>query len=335
MKSLDVDIRLKRGAFRLEAKFRAPATGITVLFGPSGSGKSSLLAAIAGLVPCEGYARLGRELLCDSAVDLDVPPHRRGIGLVFQDARLFPHLTARGNIAYALKRTPAKRRRNLNEVARFFDIAHILDRPAGNLSGGEKSRVALARALVGTPDFLLLDEPFAALDGVRRRAFIQVLLDMQKNFALPMLVVTHSIDDAAALASHLVVLQAGQVVTSGAFDQAAREPGFTALLDPHDQGAAVPAILLHSGQQAGHKYLWLRADHIVLATERPKAISARNILEGEVVAVQAEPDGSRLIELKTPVGPILARVTGEAVAELHLAEGRAAWALVKVHTLQH
>ena len=335
MKSLDVDIQLKRGAFRLEAKFRAPANGITVLFGPSGSGKSSLLSAIAGLVPCGGYARLGRDLLCDTAVDLHVPPHRRGIGMVFQDARLFPHLTARRNIAFAWKRAPAERRRDIDEMARFFDIAPVLDRPVGNLSGGEKSRVALARALVGTPDFLLLDEPFAALDGMRRRAFIQVLLDMHKSFALPMLVVTHNIDDAAALASHLVVLQAGQMVTSGAFDQATRETAFTALLDPRDQGVAVSGLLLHSGQVPGHKYLWLRADHIVLAAERPRAISARNILEGEVVAVQVESDGSRLVELRTPVGPILSRVTGEAVAELGLAEGQPAWALVKVHALQH
>jgi molybdate transport system ATP-binding protein len=293
------------------------------------------LSAIAGLISCEGYARLGRELLCDSAVDLHVPPHQRGIGMVFQDARLFPHLTARQNIAYAFKRAPVDRRRDIAEVARFFDIGPLLDRPVGNLSGGEKSRVALARALVGTPDFLLLDEPFAALDGIRRRAFIQVLLHTQKSFGLPMLVVTHSIDDAAVLASHLVALQTGRVVTSGAFDQATREPAFTALLDPRDSGAAVSGLLLHSGQETDHKYLWLRADHIVLAAERPKAISARNILEGEVSAVRAEEDGSRLIELKTAVGPLLSRVTREAVEELGLAEGKRAWALVKVHALQH
>jgi len=335
MSALDVDIRLDRGAFRLEAKFHAPADGITVLFGPSGSGKSSLLSAIAGLMPCEGHVRLGRVLLGDSAVDLHVPSHARGIGLVFQDARLFPHLTTRQNIAYAFRRAPAQRRRDIGEVARFFDITALLDRPVANLSGGEKSRVALARALVAAPDFLLLDEPFAALDGIRRRAFIQVLLDTQRNFGLPMLVVTHSIDDAAALASYLVVLQAGCVVTTGAFDQATREPAFTALLDPRDSGAAVSGLLLHSRPDAGQKYLWLRADHIVLATEAPKAISARNILEGEVATVQIEEDGSRLVELKTAVGAILSRVTGEAAQELGLVAGRRAWAVVKVHALQH
>src|SRR5258706_4377229 len=162
MSALDVDIRLKRGAFQLEAKFRAPGDGITVLFGPSGSGKSSLLSAVAGLMPCEGHVRLGREILGDSAVDLHVPSHERGIGMIFQDARLFPHLTVRQNIAYAFKRAPSQRRKDITDVARFFDITSLLDRPVGNLSGGEKSRVALARALVAAPEILLLDEPFAA-----------------------------------------------------------------------------------------------------------------------------------------------------------------------------
>jgi molybdate transport system ATP-binding protein len=334
MNALDVDIRLTRGAFRLEANIRVPCDGITVVFGPSGGGKSSLLSAIAGLIACEGHVRLGRAVLADSAVDLHLPPDQRGIGMVFQDARLFPHLTARQNIAYAFKRAPADKRRDITDVARFFDIAPLLDRPVGNLSGGEKSRVALARALVAAPDFLLLDEPFAALDGLRRRAFIRVLLDMHKSFSLPMLVVTHSIDDAAALASYLVALRDGQVVASGPFDQATREPGFAALLDPRDSGAATSGILLHS-TDTGQKYLWLRADHIVLATERPVAISARNILEGEVESVRVEPDGGRLVELKTSVGVILSRVTEEAVAELGLTQGRRAWALVKVHALQH
>ena len=335
MSALDIDIRLMRGAFQVEAKFRAPSDGITVLFGPSGSGKSSLLSAVAGCISGQGHVRLGRDLLFDSAVDLDVPPHRRGIGMVFQDARLFPHLTARQNIAYAFGRAPAQRRRDIQEVARFFDIAELLDRPVGNLSGGEKSRVALARALVAAPDFLLLDEPFAALDGIRRRAFIQVLLDMHKGFGLPMLVVTHSIDDAAALASHLVALKDGQVVVAGPFDEATRDPAFAGLLDARDSGAAVSGLLLHSGADPGQKYLWLRADHILLAAERPRAISARNILEGEVTGICTEADGSRLVELKTSVGTIQSRVTREAVEDLGLREGGHAWALVKLHALQH
>jgi molybdate transport system ATP-binding protein len=331
MNPLDVDVRLRRGVFQLATKFSAPGDGITVLFGPSGGGKSSLLLAIAGLIECGGDIRLGTRLLNDSTGRIRVPPHKRDVGMVFQDARLFPHLTARQNIAYAWKRAPADRRREIGDVARFFDIAPLLDRPVGNLSGGEKSRVALARSLVAAPDFLLLDEPFAALDGMRRRAFIGVLLEMHKNFGLPMLVVTHSIDDAAALASNLVALEAGQVVAAGSFDQATRDPAFAGLLDQRDSGAAVSGLLLHSGDRA-QRYHWLRADHIVLATERPKAISSRNILEGEIAGIRKE-NGSRLVELRTPVGTLLSRVTAEAVEELGLAEGKQAWALVKAHAL--
>jgi molybdate transport system ATP-binding protein len=275
---------------------------------------------------------LGKRALNDGGLNL--PPHLRGIGLVFQDARLFPHLTVSQNIAYAWKRAPVDKRPAMDALARFFDITALMERPVGNLSGGEKSRVALARALAAAPDFLLLDEPFAALDGLRRRAFIRVLLDMHKNFHLPMLVVTHNIDDAAAMASNLVALRDGQVVAAGSFDQATRQPAFAALLDSHDSGAAVSALLLHSGHGPAQRYLWLRADHIVLAMERPLAVSARNILEGEIAAVQTESDGSRLVELLTPVGTVLSRVTEEAVTELGLAPGRRAWALVKVHALQ-
>ncbi|HKY19425.1 MAG TPA: ATP-binding cassette domain-containing protein [Rhizomicrobium sp.] len=329
MKTLDVHVRLTRGAFRLAAKFTAPGDGITVLFGPSGGGKSSLLAAIAGLVPSQGEIRLGKRML--SAQGTHLPPHKRGIGMVFQDARLFPHLTARRNIAYAWTRAPADKRPRLEEVARFFDIMALLDRPVGNLSGGEKSRVALARALAAAPDFLLLDEPFAALDGQRRRAFIKVLLEMHRSFHLPMLVVTHSIDDAASLASHLVALKAGEVVSSGPFDAATADPAFAALLDARDNGAAVSSLLLHTVHDKAQRYLWLRADQVVLAAERPKAISTRNILEGEILSIRQEADGGRMVALQTKAGRILSRVTAEAVDELALAQGRKAWALVKAH----
>jgi molybdate transport system ATP-binding protein len=219
------------------------------------------------------------------------------------------------------------------EVARFFDIAALLDRPVRNLSGGEKSRVALARALVAAPDFLLLDEPFAALDGARRRAFIRVLLEMHRNFRLPMLAVTHDIDDAAALASHLVALKAGQVVATGDFAQATGEPAFAGLLDPRDSGGAISARLLHSSHDDLQRYLWLRADHVLLAAERPRAISARNVLEGKILSVTAEEGGSRLVALQTVAGTVLSRVTAEAMAELMLAPGKQAWALVKAHAL--
>jgi molybdate transport system ATP-binding protein len=320
MSLLQADIGLRQGEFSLEARLEMPGDGITVLFGPSGSGKSTLLAVLAGL------KRADRQTIMLDGRDLAIlPPHQRGIGLVFQDARLFPHLSVRRNIEYAARRAP-RGTPAMEDVAQFFDIAALLDRRVRNLSGGEKNRVALARALASRPDFLALDEPFAALDGARRRAFIQVLIQMHRSRRLPMLVVTHNIDDAAALGSDLVALKEGRVVAAGEFAEASRSPQFQALLDSRDTGTAVR--LAHS-QHGGH---WLRADQVLIATEEPRAISARNILAGTVQRLTSEPDGV-LVELATEAGSIVSRLTPEAVAELGLAPQKRVWALVKAHAL--
>jgi molybdate transport system ATP-binding protein len=331
MSALDVDVRLTLGEFQLAAKFAVPAHGITCVFGPSGSGKSTLLSVLAGLKRCDGQIRLDVRTLADSVQNLYLPPHQREIGMVFQDARLFPHLTVRENIAYAWKRAPAATRPALEEVARFFDIHAFLDRPVGNLSGGEKSRVALARAVAAAPAFLLLDEPFAALDGARRRSFIQVLLRMHEAYKLPMMVVTHDVEDAATLASHLVAMKDGHVITCGDFAGASAQAAFRTLLDDRDLGVAMPAHVLRNLR--GGQFVWLRADQVLLAAQRPQAISARNILEGEITSITKEVHGSLLVELSTAHGPILSRVTEEAVQELALTTGMRAWALVKAHTL--
>jgi molybdate transport system ATP-binding protein len=321
--TLDADIRLTQGAFTLDARFRAPP-GITALFGPSGGGKSSVLSALAGLKSSRGHVRLdGRDISA-------VTPHKRGLGLVFQDARLFPHLSVRKNIAYAWVRAPRRLASSLDDIARFFDITAQLDRPVGNLSGGEKSRVALARALASAPDFLLLDEPFAALDKARRSAFLRVLANMHDAFGISMLVVTHDIDEAAAISSHLVALAGGKVVVQGEFREATRQPAFRALLDARDMGVAIPARAMRSAHDPVEKSLWLRADHVLLAVEPPRAISARNVLEGRVTSVEAQGIG-HLVELQTHAGPVLSHLTREAVEDLGLVPGKTAWALVKAH----
>jgi molybdate transport system ATP-binding protein len=321
---LRAHLKLKQGGFTLDAGFAAPG-GITALFGPSGAGKSTLLAALAGLKPGAGSVKLdGREVG-------DLPAHRRGFGLVFQDARLFPHLTAGQNLAYASRRAP-RVALAISEVAAFFDITALLDRQVGNLSGGEKSRVALARALIAAPQFLLLDEPFAALDGPRRRAFIAVLLAAQRLFDIPMLVVSHSIDDAAALASHLVALKDGKVAAQGPFAATALTPDFQALLDPRDIGTALPAGTLQSGRGAAEG-LWLRADQVLIATQPPQHLSARNIIPGRIELLDQERDGSVMVRLATETAPLLARLTPEAVRELGLQPGQAAWAVIKAHAV--
>jgi len=320
---LEADIRLTQGEFTLDAQFQVPS-GITALFGPSGGGKSSILAALAGLKPSRGHVRVnGHDITA-------IAPYMRGLGLVFQDARLFPHLTVRQNIAYAWKRAPRRLVSALEDIAHFFDIAAQLDRPIGNLSGGEKSRVALARALASAPDFLLLDEPFAALDRSRRGAFLRVLVEMHRAYGISMLVVTHDIEEVAAIASHLLAVAEGRVIVQGDLADASRRPAFHALLDRRDFGVAVPAHMMSSANGSFEQHLWLRADHVLLATERPRSISARNMLKAKVVSVR-EQGQSRLIELETGAGTILSRLTHEAFDELALTPEARVWALVKAH----
>jgi molybdate transport system ATP-binding protein len=324
---------IRRGAFTLEASFDAPADGITAVFGPSGAGKSMLLSAIAGLHKLErGILRWNGRVLEDVAKRERIAPHQRGIGVVFQDSRLFPHLTVRGNLAYAERRRPADRVVPvLDEMAQHLDIVNLLDRPVRNLSGGEKSRVALARALLSAPELLLLDEPFAALDGRRRRAFLTLLREVSDAQRLPMVVVTHQIEDAVELADHVVALKDGKILTHGPAGAATRSVEFTALLDRRDIGARVDASAVAGGD--GGRGIWVRADSVLVASREPQGLSARNVWEGRIASIVREPDGSALVSIATRVGYILSRITPEALADLHLEEGSAAWAVVKTHAL--
>lgn len=324
------EVRLNRGRFVLDAAFSFPRAGVTALFGPSGSGKSLLLSALAGLARLQaGRIVLGERVLDDVSENLHTPAHMRGIGLVFQDARLIPHLTVRANLTFAQKRAPPHADGvRFEDAASFFDIGALLDRRVHNLSGGEKSRVALARALLSAPDFLLLDEPFAALDGARRRAFLVVLRNMCRSFALPMLVVTHQIDDVAALADDVVGLDNGKVVAAGPLLSAASRSSFQSLLDARDAGAP-----FRIAARVENPAVWVRADSVLLARVSPSGLSARYVWPAEITAVSREGEDSVLVSVQTEEGVLLSRVTMAAAEELELARGGAVWAIVKAHSL--
>lgn len=323
---------VRRGGFRLAADFEVAAEGVTVVFGPSGSGKSSLLAAIAGVQRLEtGAIVFNNRVIEDARVRTRIPAHDRGIGLVFQDARLFPHLSVKGNIDYAEHRRPAARNAPIViEIARRLQIEELLPRRVRNLSGGERSRVALARAIVSAPELLLLDEPFSALDGPRRREFLTLLRDLSREQGLPMMVVTHNIDDAVEMAGQVVAVRGGRVIAHGASADVMARPEFTAMLDRRDWGSRLPASAVAARDVEA---VWVRADSVLLASEQPRGISARHVWGGTVAAVTRESSGAVLVSLSTEAGYILSRITPEALSDLRLEPGAAAWAVVKAHAL--
>ncbi|MBJ6122801.1 ATP-binding cassette domain-containing protein [Sphingomonas mollis] len=214
-----VRARHRLGDFRLDVAFTGPEDGITMLFGPSGAGKSATLAIVAGLVRAdEAVVAVGNHVLTDTAARIAVPAERRRIGIVHQDARLFPHLSVERNLTYGWRRAPkavpGERRIERDAVIEVLAIGHLLDRRPLDLSGGERQRVAIGRALLSQPDLLLLDEPVSALDEARRGEVLSFIAAL-KRFGLPMLYVTHREDEVRLLGDHLVRIEAGRVVAEG------------------------------------------------------------------------------------------------------------------------
>ena len=218
---LRATFRIERGEFALDVDLTLPGRGVSALFGHSGSGKTTCLRAMAGLERAPGgYFSIGNEVWQDEARGLFVPPHRRALGVVFQEASLFAHLSVRRNMQFGQKRAlPRTGERALCEVAELLGIAQLLERSPGQLSGGERQRVAIARALLTAPKILLMDEPLAALDIKRKLEILPYLERLHGELSIPIIYVSHSPDEVARLADHLVLLDQGMVVASGPLNQ--------------------------------------------------------------------------------------------------------------------
>jgi molybdate transport system ATP-binding protein len=358
--ALDVSIRKRLGGFALDVAFTGAAEGVTVLFGPSGAGKSQALAAIAGAArPDQGRIALGDEVLFDAERGLDVPMQRRGIGWVFQDARLFPHLDVTQNLTYGARR--ARGRPEIvafDEVVEVLGIGQLLKRRPHDLSGGERQRIAIGRALLSQPRLLLMDEPLSALDAARRAEIMPYLERLKTRFRLPILYVTHALSELARLADRVVVLEQGRVLAEGALNDVLSRPdlpalsgrrdavsAFDAVVAGHDPerrltrlqaGAAsllVPALPLEPGARVRVATL---AREVLLATEPPRALSARNVLPGKVARLTPGADLAVLVEVQLDGGPsLLAAVTDDALRDLGLEPGRPVWAVLKSVAVEH
>lgn len=346
---LEVAISLQRGDFHLDATFDAPTPGVIALFGRSGCGKTTLVNMVAGLIGSgEGSIRLDGECWLDSARRIRVPAEQRRIGYVFQDARLFPHYSVRGNLLYGAPGTP--RAGLFDDVVSLLGLAQLLHRRPNALSGGERQRVALGRALLAEPRLLLLDEPLASLDQSRRDEVLPFLERLRDHFSLPMIYVSHQFDEVLRLATHLVVMDQGRVAAAGDVGTVSVHPALRAIVGPDAVGAVVsgrvarvdgeelatvdigPASSLRVAAQglvAGQVVrLQLLARDLILATSEPQGLSVRNQLRGRVVSLAAE-SSADLVEIDLDGHRVLSRITSAATRELKLAPGREVWVLVK------
>ncbi len=341
--------------FALALDEQIPLAGVTAVFGPSGGGKTTLLRAVAGFErPRAGRIAIGGEVWFDSGERIDIPAHRRGAGLMFQDARLFPHLTVEGNLDYADKRSAgAGNGVGKGAVVDALGLAPLLLRRTDALSGGERQRAALARTLLARPKLLLLDEPLAALDRMRKvesLAFIEAAL---KRFGVPALYVSHDIEEVARLADRTLVLAEGRAQALGpTADILERldlqdvtgkfEAGvlIEARIVSHDArlklthadigGAAISMPMIDRLAPGDRVRLRVRARDVALATKRPEGLSIRNVLPGTLARLVVEED-TAFAEAFVDLGAahLRARVTRAAAEELQLAEGMAVFALVK------
>ncbi len=214
---LDIRVARRQGNFQVDADFKTTSTGITALFGPSGAGKTSVINMVAGLLqPDTGHIVVQDRVLFDSDRGIDLPPEKRSIGYIFQDGRLFPHLTVRGNLTYGMRLTPPNQRCvALDEVVDLLGIKHLLDRRPAKLSGGEKQRVAIGRALLTSPRLLLMDEPLSSIDDGRKEDLLPFIAKLPRAFCIPILYVTHSIDEIERLADNLVLMADGKSIATG------------------------------------------------------------------------------------------------------------------------
>jgi molybdate transport system ATP-binding protein len=321
--------RLPRPRFALDVAFDSDA-GVTALFGPSGSGKSTVIRLVAGLErAARGRIEVGASVLLDSGAGVDVPAHRRRIGLVFQDALLLPHLTVRQNLTYGRFFTPlAERRIALHPVVEVLGIGHLMDRAPATLSGGERQRVAIGRALLTSPRCLLMDEPLASLDAGRKHEILPFIERLRDEFAIPILYVSHAVEEVARLATRVVRLEGGRVVAAGTpnevlapaslaragerFDAISileapvkqHLPAYAVTLLAHPAGdIVVPGrVDVEPGKVVR---IAVRATDVTLAVGRPGNVSVRTALAGRVVALETNDGPFALATIALPGGDTL------------------------------
>ena len=349
---IEVDIRKQLSAFTLDVAFTAPSSGVTALFGASGSGKTSIVQSIAGgLTPDAGRIAINDVVFFDRDCGIDLAIHLRRVGYVFQDARLFPHLSVRSNLEYGLKRAKGEHAIGTDAVVELLGLEGLLDRRTHKLSGGERQRVAIGRALLAQPALLLMDEPLSSLDPARKAELLPYIEDLRDRLGLPILYISHSFDEVVRLADHLVVMDNGRVAQAGPFLELSASPALTPLVGRFEAGSVlactvaahddhlklttlaftggqlrVPRITLAAGTCLR---VQVKARDVALSLSRPMDVSITNRLPGRIVGITRS-DGP-YVDVAIDIGGVRLQslITGESASRLGLEPGLQVWALIK------
>jgi molybdate transport system ATP-binding protein len=350
---LEIDVSHRLGQLKLEASFTCRAVGITALFGRSGAGKTSLINMLAGLLrPKRGRIVLRGQTLFDSQRGIDLPPEQRRLGYVFQEGRLFPHLSVRQNLLYGFRRVPAAERRiGLDQVVGLLGVEDLLARRPGALSGGEKQRVALGRALLANPRLLLMDEPLAALDQPRKEEILPFIEQLKAELDLPIIYVSHSMPEIVRLADTLVLISNGRIEAVGPLEALTSRLDLRPMTGRYEAGAVltttvagqdkmfgltelrfaggrlkVPHLNLPLGQALRVR---IRARDVSIALSPPENISILNVIPCIIQEIGEEKSPQVDLQLSAGGAPIWARITARSRAALDLKPGLQVYALIK------
>ena len=338
--------------FALDVDLELPGRGVTAIFGPSGCGKTTLLRCIAGLErSARGHLSIDDEIWQDDAMRRFVPVHQRSLGYVFQDASLFAHLSVSQNLNYGMQRVPAAQRRvSLEQSIALLGIAHLLQRRPDALSGGERQRVAIARALASSPRILLLDEPLAALDAPRKAEVLPYLEKLHSELDIPVLYVSHAIDEVARLADYLVLMEAGKVTASGRAEELLTRLDLslahgdtagavlTLTVSGHDEQDHLSTAIFSGGllslpiqnKDIGQRLrIRVQARDVSLTLQKQSGTSIVNILSATVRAIAPDSPGQVMVSLDVGGCALLARITERSARTLALEPGLKLYAQIK------
>ncbi|WP_208349828.1 molybdenum ABC transporter ATP-binding protein [Pseudaestuariivita rosea] len=348
---LDIDIKVNRTGFHLSAAFRTNA-GITAIFGPSGSGKTTLINCVAGLVqPDQGVIRLGDRTFYDRTKSINSAVPKRRVGYIFQNPRLFPHLSVERNLMYSV----TSRRDMFDQVVDLLDLLDLLQRWPRHLSGGEQQRVAIGRALLSDPQILLMDEPLSALDRTRRDGILNYLEKLRDQTDMPILYVSHDLDEVARLANQIVVLDKGQMIAAGDSERLLSDPSLLPHFGLHQGGSVISArIRAHHSEglteldsEAGRLFLpriigeidemhrvQIRASDVILSTQPIDQITALNQLTGQIETIHLGGGPGAAVILRKGDTRLMARVTQKSLQHLRLKVGQTCHAIFKATAIK-